>query len=108
MLGISEAFAATVEPANQGQGSVMLMFLGIFAVFYLLLLRPQYKRAKEHKQLINSLNKGDEVVTSGGLLGKVNKVVDDFVHLQVAEGLEVKLQKSAITTLVPKGTLKSI
>jgi preprotein translocase subunit YajC len=110
MLGITNAWATTAAtaPTNQGQGSIMLVFLSVFAVFYLLLLRPQYKRAKEHKQLVNNLSKGDEVITSGGLLGKVNKIVDDFVILQLAEGVEVKLQKSAITTLIPKGTLKAV
>lgn len=86
-----------------------LIFIGgMFVLFYFILWRPQSKRAKEHRVLVSSLNKGDEVLTSGGLLGKVTKVTDDYVTLQVAEGVELCMQKASIAAALPKGTLKSI
>jgi preprotein translocase subunit YajC len=77
-------------------------------VFYLLLIRPQTKRAKEQRLMIEALQKGDEVATSAGLLGRVNKVSANYVTLQIAENVQVTLQKSAVQTLLPKGTLNSI
>jgi len=79
----------------------------IFAVFYFFLIRPQMKQAKEHKQMVESLNKGDEVVTNGGMLGKINKVGDNFIILEIAKGVEVKVQKQAISATMPKGTIKT-
>ena len=78
-----------------------------FVIFYFLLFRPQQKRAKEHQNLVSKLAAGDEVVTTGGLLGKVAEVGDTFVTLEIAEGVRVKVQKVQITALMPKGTLKS-
>jgi preprotein translocase subunit YajC len=84
------------------------MFLVLlFAVFYFLLIRPQQKRAKEHKKMVGAVAKGDEVVTSGGLLGKVLEVGDNFLTVNVAEGVDVKLQRSSVASTVPKGTIKS-
>ncbi len=86
-----------------------LIFIGgMFVLFYLVLWRPQSKRAKEHRELVSSLAKGDEVLTSGGLLGKVTKVTEEYVTLQVAEGVELCLQKVSIAAALPKGTIKSI
>ena len=86
-----------------------LIFLVLhFVVFYFLLIRPQMKRAKEHKNMVASLAKGDEVVTGGGLLGRVTKVGDHFVTLEIADGLEVKVQKQALGSVMPKGTMKSL
>jgi preprotein translocase subunit YajC len=79
----------------------------IFVIFYFLLLRPQIKRAKEHKKMIGSLAKGDEVVTNGGMLGKVTQLDDSFMVIEIAQGVEVKIQKNAVSSLVPKGTMKS-
>ncbi len=86
-----------------------LIFLGGFLViFYFLLWRPQSKRQKEHKNLISGLAKGDEVVTAGGILGKVTKVTDDFVVVEVSEGVQLPFQKASVTALLPKGTIKSL
>ena len=104
---ISEAFA---EPAAQQPGPMgMLLPLALFAgVFYFLLWRPQSKRNKAHKLLIDGLSKGDEVVVSGGMLGKLTKVLDDFVIVEVASDTEIRFQKNAITATLPKGTIKDI
>lgn len=86
-----------------------LLFIGgMFLLFYLILWRPQAKRAKEHRELVGGLSKGDEVLTSGGILGRITKVSDDYVTVEIAEGVEVNLQKSAIGAALPKGTIKSI
>jgi preprotein translocase subunit YajC len=79
----------------------------IFVVFYLLLIRPQMKRAKDHKKMVEALAKGDEVVTQGGLLGRIVDLGENFVVVEVAEGVRVKVQKQAVATLMPKGTVKS-
>ncbi|MBE0484249.1 MAG: preprotein translocase subunit YajC [Bacterioplanes sp.] len=86
-----------------------LVFLGGFLlIFYFLLWRPQSKRQKEHKNLISALAKGDEVVTAGGMLGKVTKVTDDFVVIEVADGVQFPVQKVAISAALPKGTIKEV
>lgn len=105
-LFISDAMAADAAGAGQGFGSLIPLVL-IFVIFYFLLLRPQIKRAKEHKKMTESLGKGDEVVTTGGLLGRISKLDDSFITLEIAEGVSVKVQRSAIGSLMPKGTLKS-
>ena len=88
---------------------MQVVFLGGFILlFYFLLWRPQSKRAKEHRQLISGLDKGDEVVTSGGIAGRIVRVKDDFVVIQIAEGVEIKVQKVAVAAALPKGTLKEI
>ncbi len=84
------------------------MLIALFAVFYFLLIRPQQKRQKEHKSMVETLSKGDEVVTNGGLLGKVTKVGDSFVTVEVADGLQVRIQRMAVASLMPKGTIKSV
>ena len=84
-----------------------LFLIVIFAVFWFLLIRPQQKRQKEHKALVEGLSKGDEVVTNGGLLGKITKVGDNFVTLEIADGLKVQVQRMAVAQLMPKGTMKS-
>lgn len=80
----------------------------IFVVFYFLLIRPQSKRMKEHKALVENLSKGDEVVTNGGLLGKVMEVGDNFLLLEVADGVQFRVQKQAVSTVMPKGTMKEL
>lgn len=104
---ISDALAE--GGAAPGAADIMgfLPLLVIFAIFYFLIIRPQVKRAKEHKKLVESVAKGDEVVTTGGLLGKVVETGDNFVTLEVAEGVQLKVQRQAVTSLVPKGTIKS-
>ncbi|MDH5634122.1 MAG: preprotein translocase subunit YajC [Gammaproteobacteria bacterium] len=105
---ISDAFAEGAAGAPQGDptGS-MIFFLVLFAVFYFILIRPQQKRAKEHRALVESLAKGDEVVTNGGMLGKITGLSDNFVSVEVANGVEIKIQRSAIHAVLPKGTIKS-
>ena len=103
---ISDALAA-----NQGQGDPLMSFLPlvfIFVVFYFLLIRPQTKKAKEHKKMVEGLAKGDEVVTNGGLLGRISKVGDNFIELDISEGVTVKVQRNAVANLMPKGTSKGL
>ena len=85
----------------------MLPLILIFVLFYFMLIRPQTKRAKEHKNMVAALAKGDEIVTNGGLLGKVIEVEESFLTVVIADGVEVKVQRQAVSTLVPKGTVKS-
>ncbi len=79
----------------------------IFVIFYFLLIRPQMKRAKEHKKLVSDLGNGDEVVTNGGLLGRITKVGESFVTVELADNVQVRLQRHAIASIMPKGTIKS-
>ena len=91
--------------------TVLLLFMPlvlIFVVFYFLLIRPQTKRAKEHKKMVAGLSKGDEVVTNGGLLGRITEVGENFVQVKVAENVEVKVQRQAVANLMPKGTSKEL
>lgn len=105
---ISEAYAdagVAAGPSMTGQ----LVMLGIFAlVFYFLLLRPQLKRQKEHKSLMEALAKGDEVVFAGGLIGTIQKVDGEFAVIELASGVEVKVQRSSVVATLPKGTIKNI
>jgi len=107
---ISSAMAQTAEGAANAPSPIYnFLFLGGFAViFYFLIWRPQSKRAKEHKSLLESISKGDEVLTTGGMLGKVNRIDEHYVALQVADNVELKLQKSSVAAVLPKGTIKSI
>lgn len=103
---ISDAYAEGTA-AQAGGGLEMLIMMGLFfAIMYFMIIRPQQKRAKEHKSMLEALSKGDEVVTGGGMLGKVVKITDNFVELNVAEEMNVKVQKQAIATVMPKGTMK--
>jgi preprotein translocase subunit YajC len=102
------AYAADAGPPPNA-GIVNLLFLvGFILIFYFMLWRPQAKRRKEHQALITSLSKGDEIVTAGGIVGQVTKVEDDFVKVQVAPNMEIRMQKSAVGATLPKGTLKSL
>lgn len=106
-LFISNAYAegAAVAPTSSFMDFIPL--IALVAVFYFLVLRPQMKRAKEVKVMIEALQKGDEVVTSGGVMGRIAKVGDSYVSLEVAEGINLTIQKSAIQSALPKGTIKS-
>ena len=86
----------------------MLLIVMMFGVLYFLMIRPQMKRAKEHKAMIEALQKGDEVVSGGGILGRVSKLNENYVTLEVAQGVEMTLQRSAIQVVLPKGTIKNI
>ena len=105
----SVAHAAPAGGAPADAGLINILFLGGFIlIFYFLLIRPQSKRRKEHQALISGLSKGDEVVTAGGIVGQINKVEDDFVKIQVADNMELRVQKSSVGATLPKGTLKTL
>jgi len=106
---ISEAYA---QAASSGQTEAgwanLILLIGIFFIFWLLLIRPQTKRAKEQKKMTENLQRGDEVITNGGILGLVLNVSESYVIVEIAPGTEVIVLKSSVQTLLPKGTLKSI
>ncbi len=102
------AYAQDAAPRG-GLGMIDLMLLaGFVLIFYFLLWRPQSKRRKEHQALMGSLSKGDEVITAGGLVGQITKVEEDFIKLQIAPNMEIRVQKSAVGSTLPKGTLKTL
>lgn len=106
---ISNAYAQTAAAA--GPMDSVMQFLPIilmFVVLYFLMIRPQMKKAKDHKSLIEALGKGDEIITSGGIAGRITKVSDDFVTVAIAENVEIQIQKPAIAVVLPKGTLKTL
>lgn len=107
---ISNAMAsATGAQATQPDGTFsLIMIAAIFVVFYFMLIRPQNKRAKEHRELVGALKKGDEIVTSGGMVGKVVTIDEQYIKVALAEGVEITMQRGAVSTVLPKGTLKSI
>ena len=106
---ISNAYAQTAAAAGPMGGLMeFLPIILMFGVLYFLMIRPQMKKAKEHKALIAALAKGDEVVTQGGIAGRVAKVGDDFLSVEVADKVEIQLQKSAVSLVLPKGTLKNL
>ncbi len=106
MFLISDAMAEGAS-APAGGGYEMLIMIGIFfAIMYFMIIRPQQKRTKDHQKLIGSLSKGDEVVTNGGIMGKISNVGDQSINLDVADGVTIKLQKSSISSVLPKGSLK--
>ena len=100
---ISDAWA---QAGGEAGGSLfsLLPLVVIFILFYFLLIRPQQKRAKQHKEMVAALKKGEEIVTNGGLLGKVTDVEDNFVTIEIATGLNVRIQRQAIAQVMPKGT----
>ena len=109
-LFMSTAHAAEA-PVPAGGGMEMIIMLAVFGlVFYFMIYRPQAKRVKDHKGLMSALSKGDEVLTQGGIVGKIVKVSDekDFIAISVAEGTEVTIQKAAISAVLPKGTMKNL
>jgi preprotein translocase subunit YajC len=103
---ISDAWAQAAPPGQSDQLLSFLPLIFIFVVFYFLLIRPQSKKAKEHRQMVEALAKGDEVVTNGGLLGRITSIGDSFVEVEIADGMRVKVQRQAIASLMPKGTVK--
>lgn len=104
---ISQAWAAEA-PAQANPITSLLPLILLFVVFYFLLIRPQQKRAKEHKLMVEGLKKGDWVVTNGGLLGKITDLGENFVKLQVSDGVEVKVQRPAVAALLPKESVKEL
>ena len=105
---ISVAYAQAAPGGAGGMDLLgLLPLILMFVLLYFLLMRPQMKRAKEHRQMVAGLQKGDEVVTSGGTLGKVTNVGDSYVKVEIAPSVEITVQQPAIQTLLPKGTIKS-
>jgi preprotein translocase subunit YajC len=104
---ISNAYAQTAGGAEGGMLSFLPIIL-MFVVLYFLMIRPQMKRQKEHKSMMEALTKGDEVVTAGGVVGRITKITDAYVTVEISEGTEILVQKSAVATLLPKGTIKAL
>lgn len=105
---IQSAFAQDAA-ASTGSGLASLLpLVFLFVVFYFLLIRPQTKRAKEHKQMVDAVTKGDEIVTNGGILGKITEVGENFVVAELAPNVEVKIQRMSIAAVMPKGTMKTL
>src|SRR5690554_7292558 len=106
---ISPAMAQDAGAAGSGMAQI-IMLVGFVAIFYFLLWRPQSKRAKQHRELVAGLAKGDEVIIGGGVLGRITKVSDDseFVTMEIAEGTQINVQKTAVAAVLPKGTINSI
>jgi len=107
---VSGAYADTAPSAVQtgGSTSFILMFVVFILFFYFAIWRPQNKRAKETQMLLTSLAKGDEVVTSGGLIGRIAKITDQYISLSIANDVEILMQKTSVMTVLPKGTMKAI
>ncbi|MCB1941999.1 MAG: preprotein translocase subunit YajC [Candidatus Accumulibacter sp.] len=106
---ISTAHAHSAAAADPTGGFMQLLpIILMFVVLYFLMIRPQMKRTKEHKALVEALAKGDEVVTGGGIAGRITKVSENFIGLEVADAVEIQVQKQAVTLLLPKGTLKAL
>lgn len=105
---ISNAYAQTAAAGPMDGVMQFLPIILMFVVLYFLMIRPQQKKAKEHKSLLEALSKGDEVVTASGMAGRVTKVGDDFVTIEVAANVEIQMQKPAISVVLPKGTLKNL
>jgi len=104
---ISDAMAADAGP--QGGGLQLIIMMAIFfGIMYFMIIRPQQKRAKEHKELIASITKGDEVVAGGGIIGKVTNVGDNFIEMSVSDNTTIKVQRQAVAAVMPKGTMKSL
>jgi preprotein translocase subunit YajC len=110
LLGIGDALAQAAPAAGGAQGGLMStlpLFVILIVLMYVLVIRPQSKKVKEHRELITNLQVGDEIVTSGGIIGKITKITDSFMMVEIAEKIEIKIQKSAVAMALPKGTTKA-
>ncbi len=107
---IADALAQDAPAAAQQPGllEALFPFIILFIVFYFLLIRPQSKRAKEHKKMVEALAKGDEVLTQGGIYGKIIEVAEEAVTIELADNVQVKLQRAAVASILPKGTIKTL
>ena len=107
---ISLAFAQTAEAAADPMGGLgqFLPLIFMFAVVWFMMIRPQMKKAKEHKALVEARQKGDEVILQAGITGRISKIGDNYLHVEVADGVEITVQKLAVSALLPKGTLKNL
>jgi preprotein translocase subunit YajC len=106
MISLAHAASATASSAEMFQQFLPLII--IFILFWFMLIRPQMKRAKDQKKLLTELQKGDEVVTASGQVGKISKISDQYVALEIADGVVTHIQKQSVQTLLPKGTIKSL
>lgn len=100
--------AASVQAPQQEGAFSFIMIIAIFVLFYFMLIRPQNKRAKEQRNLVDSIQQGDEIATSGGIIGKIVDMKDNYVKVTIADNVEITLQKSSISTVLPKNTIKSM
>lgn len=107
---ISDALAQAPAPAQQAGGGAFswIFLIGMFLIMYLFLIRPQVKRQKEHKKLVDALAKGDEVQTMGGMMGKITEVGENFIKVEVADNVIVTVRRSAVEAVMPKGSLKEM
>ena len=105
---INDALAQAAGGSSGFDLTAILPLILMFGIFYFLLIRPQQKKAKEHKNLVAALKKGDEIITNGGLLAKVTDVADNFLTCEIADKIEVKIQSHAVSTVLPKGTIKGL
>jgi preprotein translocase subunit YajC len=105
---ISSAYAQAAGGDTQSTLLSMLPLVLMFVVLYFVMIRPQMKRQKEHKAMVEALGKGDEVITVGGFLGKVSKVSETYIGLELADGVEVQMQRTAVVQVLPKGTIKAL
>ena len=106
-FAVTSVIAQAAAPAAANPLVSFLPLIGLFVVFYFLMIRPQMKRQKEHRNMVAALSKGDEVVTNGGIAGKVDDVGESFITVEIAPNVKIKLQKGAVQQVLPKGTLKS-
>ena len=110
-LFISRAYAQAAggaAPGGTDMLTTLLPMIAIFVVFYFLLIRPQQRKAKENRAMLETLQKGDEVVTAGGVVGKITKLTDSYIVLEITENVEINVQRQAIQLLLPKGTIKNL
>ncbi|MBK1691520.1 preprotein translocase subunit YajC [Ectothiorhodospira mobilis] len=106
---ISDAYAQQGQPPAGGGMIEFLIMIGVFfAIMYFLIIRPQSKRAKEHKNMVDNLSKGDEIVTNGGLVGKITQVHENFLKIEASDGVELAVQRQSVAAVLPKGTLKDL
>lgn len=107
-LFISNAYANGSAPAAQDPTMTIIMMIVMVAIFYFMIWRPQSKRAKEHRELINSLTEGSEIMFSGGLMGRIVKMNDEIVVVEISKGVEIKIQRASVISVLPEGTLNNI
>ena len=105
---INPAYAQSAGGASGGGMESMILIVLMFGVLYFLMIRPQMKRAKEQKAMVDALQKGDEVITAGGLVGRITKLSEGYVSVEVSPNVEVQLQRSAVQLVLPKGTIKNL
>jgi preprotein translocase subunit YajC len=105
---ISDAMAQGAESSQGFDIQMILPLVLMFGIFYFLLIRPQQKKAKEHKNMVGALGKGDEIITNGGLLAKITGVDDNFLSCKISDNVEVKIQRHAVASVLPKGTIKNL